>query len=236
MKHGPLMLLQLGEVPTIIASSPRVAKEILKDNGEIFSDRAEWFAGNIMGYGGIGILLSPYGGHWRQLRKICNLGLFSAKKVQSFMSVREEEVAKLVESVLSMAGQPVNLSKMIFSSVNDITCRAIFGEKCKENKIFLALVKEFVEVSATFQIADLFPSYKFLHGISGVKHRLEKIHQEIDKILEEIINEHRQNRAVKMQEDLLDVLLRLQNDNKLEFPLENNCIKALILVSISSKP
>ncbi|PIA43346.1 hypothetical protein AQUCO_01900015v1, partial [Aquilegia coerulea] len=194
-KHGPLMFLQLGEVSSITASTPRVAKEILKVNDLIFADRATQFSGKITTYGGIGLILSPYGGHWRQLRKICILELLSAKKVQSFLSIRDEEVANLVETISSTVGSPVNLTQKIFSLTNEITCRAAFGEKCKEKETFMTLMKELVKLFNGFEIVDLFPSFKFLHMIT----------------------------------DLIDVLLRLEEDNELEFPIENNCIKALIL-------
>jgi hypothetical protein len=84
-------------------------------------------------------------------------------------------------------------------------------------------------------LADLFPSQKFVHVISGVKAKLETIHGKIDKILENIIHEHKENLLSKSteQEDLVDVILRLQQSGTLEFPITTNNIKAITLVSIS---
>jgi hypothetical protein len=48
-------------------------------------------------------------------------------------------------------------------------------------------------LSGGFELADLFPSQKFVHVISGTKAKLEKIHMKMDKILESIIHEHREN-------------------------------------------
>ncbi|PIA38464.1 hypothetical protein AQUCO_02800286v1, partial [Aquilegia coerulea] len=228
-KHGPLMFLQLGEVPTIIASSPRVTKELLKTNDLVFADRGSIFVGNIMTYGSIGVTLSPYGGHWRQLRKIITLELLSAKKVKSFLSVMEEEVAHLVEVISSMAGSSVNISLKTHLLTYDIICRATFGQKCKEKESFLAMMKEVFELAGGFEIADLFPSYKILPGITGLNQRAEKLHQKMDKILIDIMNEHKLNRKDISQEDIFDVLLRLQDDRDPTFPIEDNCIKAVIM-------
>jgi hypothetical protein len=86
-------------------------------------------------------------------------------------------------------------------------------------------------------LADYFPSQKFVHVTSGMKAKLEKIHRNIDKILENIIDEHRKNQmsASAEQEDLVDVLLGLQQSGTaLEFLITTNNIKAVILVSISA--
>ncbi|KAK6947053.1 hypothetical protein RJ641_000526 [Dillenia turbinata] len=68
--------------------------------------------------------------------------------------------------------------------------------------------------------------------------RLEKLHGEINKTLENIINEHKEyKRAATTHrqdyevDDLVDILLRIQARGELEFPLTTNNIKAVNLVS-----
>lgn len=60
---------------------------------------------------------------------------------------------------------------------------------------------------------------------------MEKLHHEIDRLLDEIIDDHIvvDNNTTSMHEDLVDVLLRVQNDEKYEITRKN--IKAVILVS-----
>ncbi|XVF56362.1 hypothetical protein PTKIN_Ptkin06aG0114200 [Pterospermum kingtungense] len=64
-------------------------------------------------------------------------------------------------------------------------------------------------------------------------HKLEKNHQEADRILGNIVNEHKESRArakgtsEESDEDLVDVLLRLQEHG--EFSLTDCNIKAVIL-------
>ncbi|KAF5197606.1 Cytochrome p450 [Thalictrum thalictroides] len=234
-KHGPLMLLQLGEVLSIVVSSPRLAKEVLKTNELVFANRGSVLIGEIVTYNGEGIVFSPYGGKWKQLRKICMVELLSAKKTQSFLPMMEEELKLLVKDVSLMAGTPVNFSQKLFSLMNDITSRAAFGKKYVEEATLLSLVKDVVGLATGFALPDVFPSVKFIHRICGARRRVEKLHEQIDKILEDIMNDHRMKRKAsnssknKMEEDLVDVLLRLQEEDKHEFRIENNCIKAVIL-------
>jgi hypothetical protein len=72
-KHGPLMMLRLGEVPMVIASSPEAAEEILKTHDTAFADRFTSATTAAMTYDPTNMALSPYGERWRQLRKICVL-------------------------------------------------------------------------------------------------------------------------------------------------------------------
>lgn len=45
--------------------------------------------------------------------------------------------------------------------------------------------------AAGFAVSDLFPSVKILPMITGQKSNLEKIHREVDRILDGIIDEHK---------------------------------------------
>ncbi|GLT73329.1 hypothetical protein SLA2020_451970 [Shorea laevis] len=128
----------------------------------------------------------------KKKRKVCVLELLNAKRVQSFSSLKEEEVHNLIESIHSSSGSPINFSEHIFSLTSSIVCRAAFGSKCKDQDEFRSLAKEFTSLSGGFDLPDLFPSQKFVHVISGMKDKLEKIHRKIDKILENIIHEHRE--------------------------------------------
>lgn len=78
------------------------------------------------------------------------------------------------------------------------------------------------------------PSLKFLHLISRVRARTEKVFKGFDKVFGDIISEHRKRTEAAAEEDLADVLLRVQRDGLLECPLTDDNIKAVILVRCSS--
>ncbi|OEL27697.1 hypothetical protein BAE44_0011280 [Dichanthelium oligosanthes] len=69
-RHGPLMLLRLGEVPVVVASSPEAAAEVMKANDPVFASRPRGPTVDVLGLGGRGLIFAPYGEYWRQMRKV----------------------------------------------------------------------------------------------------------------------------------------------------------------------
>ncbi|GMN27655.1 hypothetical protein TIFTF001_001750 [Ficus carica] len=158
-----------------------------------------------------GLISAPYGEYWRQMRKIYVVELLSAKRVQSFRSVREEESWRLIDSItLSFHGQvPINLSKMIFSVANAIIARAAFHKICRD--------KDRVSKSV------------------GLKPRIKKINRKVCEILDDIIAEPKMKvqSTSKVDEedmqDLVDVLLNVQKSNDYKFEITTNHLKIVIL-------
>ncbi|XVF04783.1 hypothetical protein REPUB_Repub05bG0115000 [Reevesia pubescens] len=236
-KHGSLMHLKLGELSNIVVSSPETAREVMKTHDINFANRPFLLAARIILYNFTDITYAQYGGYWRQLRKICTLELLSTKRVESFRSIREEEVSNLIRSISSnYIDLPINLGDMLRNISYSITLRTAFaGRSCKKHEAFVSLIRKISEDGTGFSITDLFPSFKFLDVISGMRAKLERLHHDLDGMLESIIEEHRastanpKNSDENVTEDLVDVLLNIQDHGDLEFPLTNDNIKAVIL-------
>ncbi|TYI96781.1 hypothetical protein E1A91_D01G097500v1 [Gossypium mustelinum] len=206
-RHGSLMHLQLGELSHIVVSSPEAAKEVMKTHDINFATRPYLLVAEIIGYNFSDIGFAPYGDTWRQLRKVCTLELLRLE---------------------------INLGEMLCNSSYNITLRTAFAARCKQHDAFISIARNLVEAAGGFSITDLFPSIKLLPMISGMRAKLERWHQDLDAMLESIIEEHRARNANTkdsddVTDDLVDVLLNLQDDGGLEFPLRTENIKAVIL-------
>ncbi|XP_038688537.1 cytochrome P450 71D9-like [Tripterygium wilfordii] len=233
-KYGPLMHLQLGELSTIVVSSPEIAKEVMKTHDITFSTRPYALAAEILLYNFKDIVFAPYGDYWRHMRKMCTVELLSGKRVQAMQSIREEEVSEFIKSISLKAMTKINLSKMLISLTYSIISKAATGKSGDKHGAFIPLVGEVAEVFGGFSLADMFPSIKLFHMISGMRTRLEKLHHEIDKILENIIVEHKVKKAAidsseEVADDFVDVLLNLQEYGDFQFPLTADNIKAVVL-------
>ncbi|TVU13871.1 hypothetical protein EJB05_37302, partial [Eragrostis curvula] len=102
-RHGGeegLMLLRLGAVPTLVASSLRAARSVLRTHDQSLASRPRSVVGEVITYGPSDVAMAPYGEQWRQAKMLVTTHVLSAKKVQSYRAAREEEVA--------MANQLVN--------------------------------------------------------------------------------------------------------------------------------
>lgn len=212
-----------------------MAKEVMKTHDIIFANRPRLVAANVITYGGKGITFSPYGSHWRQMRKICTLELLMTRRVESFRPIREEEVSNVVKDIALSEGSCINLTHMINSLTYGTTSRIVFGGKSKDQEAYIDLMKQVSKVLAGFSLVDLYPSLRFvLQVLTRLRFKVEKIHKGLDRILENIVRDHKERLSseTKAQDDIVDVLLKLQKQDNLEHPLSDTIIKATLLVSI----
>ncbi|KAJ3696873.1 hypothetical protein LUZ61_000578 [Rhynchospora tenuis] len=230
-QHGGLMFLQLGEQPTVVISSPELAREIMKVHDATFATRNPTITVKILTYYGKDVAFTPYGDYWRQVRKICILELLSLKRVQSFRSIREEETVNLIELISSLSGDGklINLSDKIFSTINDMSFRAVVGNKCKNQDIFLRELQKAFDLASGFNLVDLFPSSYLVSLMSGAAREATRCHRELDQLLDAMIEEHRNRKGGADEvEDLLGVLLRLYDEDPEQLARNMDAVKAVI--------
>ncbi|KAH7515601.1 hypothetical protein FEM48_Zijuj10G0043800 [Ziziphus jujuba var. spinosa] len=233
---GPIIYLRLGRVPTVIISSARLARLVLKTHDQVFASRPQLIAAQYLSFGCSDITFSPYGPYWRQARKICVTELLSSKRVNAFQLVRDEEVNRMLNSVRDGAGSKLDMSKAFFTLANDILCRVAFGKRFGNNSDLVEVLAETQALLAGFCIGDFFPEWKWVNWVSGFKKRLENNLEDLRKVCNGIINEHvapkngSETLMTGGREDLVDVLLRVQQRDDLEVPITDDNLKALVLV------
>lgn len=233
-KHGDLMHMKLGEREAIVVSSPQMVREVMRKHDLIFSNRPTLLVGTEMFYDHADMGFCNYGDFWRQMRKICIQELLSHKNIQSFYPNMMNEITNLVSCIKSSAsegGSSINMTETLSLYTNSIICKASVGRACKNQGSLIEIMRTVAASAGVFDLADLFPSMKMIHFISGLKYKLRKMHDEVDVVLEEIINEHESQNSETSEEDIVDVLLRLQKSQDFSIPITRDNIKAVIMVS-----
>lgn len=232
-KYGPLMLLHMGRVPTLVVSSAEMAKEVMKTHDTIFCSRPKSTAANLLVYRCHDIGFAPYGEYWRQVRKLCVLELLCLKRVQQFQYVREEVFGELVNSIRKAchSESPINLSDMLIKSSNNLMSRCVLGKSIVEEKgdWFGELSRRLMMQLMVFSFGDFFPSLKWIDNLRGVTGRLKKTFAEVDGFLDHLVEEHKTGKREDDCKDFLDILLQLQKDDLLDFKLTQDNMKAILV-------
>uniref|UniRef100_A0ACD5UC82 Uncharacterized protein n=1 Tax=Avena sativa TaxID=4498 RepID=A0ACD5UC82_AVESA len=221
LRHGPLMLLRMGELPVVVASSAEAAREVMQTQDLAFATRPRTHTFATLAGDSVGIILAEHGEHWRQLRKLCVTELLSARRVRSLSGSREAEAASLVASLASASvasEAPVNVSSLIATYGADTVVRAVAGDRIANRDAFLEGLDEGLKVSVGFSLADLFPSSRLARALSGTARRVEGMARKMVRLMDDVIDEKRARSAAAgtggdEDKDMLDVLLRIHADD-----------------------
>ncbi|QHO31891.1 hypothetical protein S83_026497 [Arachis hypogaea] len=244
-KHGPLMFLQLGQIPTLVVSSADLAKEIFKNHDLVFASRPPTTAGNIFLYGCKDIAFAPCDEAWRQKKKVCVVKLLSPKKVKSFLPVRQHEVAKLVDTIqeacsreVSSSSCVINLSELLVATSFNIVSRCVLGQDFDFSEVsghgsFGELGRKLLRQFTEFCVGDFFPSLGWVDAVRGLTSKFNATSVAVDAFMEGVIEEHKKNKTNNddddSNKDFVAILLHLQEKGTLEFEFTREDLKAILV-------
>ncbi|KAG8480176.1 hypothetical protein CXB51_024925 [Gossypium anomalum] len=213
-KHGPIFSLRLGSRLAIVVSSPSVAEECLTKNDVVFANRPYFWVGKYIGYDYTTLGSSPYGDHWRNLRRICKLEIFSANRLNSSSSIRRDEIKNLLRKLYYSSSDDsfvkVELKPLLSKLAFNITMRMIAGKQHKPEAVkLLGLLQELLKLGISPNVGDFFPFLQWA-DFFGYKKKVVKLTREIDGLLQGLVDEHRRNKDGFEEDTIISHLLRLQ--------------------------
>lgn len=247
------MLLRLGGVSTVVASSAAAAQEVMKTRDTAFASRPTVRMAERLLYGR-DLAFAPYGEYWRQARRVCVLHLLSARRVGSFRRVREQEADALVDRVRRVAcssagSRPddnvvvVNLTDELISYTNAVISRAAFGHDGAygTDDGLTEVFADFEELLGTATVGEFVPWLSWVDTLTGLDVKVARTGKVMDGLIERVIADHRQRRlgggrlagdGEEDHRDFVDVLLDVseagQDTGGVEF--DTIAIKAIVLV------
>lgn len=231
-KYGPLMLLHMGQIRTLVVSSAEMAREIMKTHDITFSDRPISTASKAFLYGGKDMAFAPYGEHWRQMKKLCIQDILNIKRVESFRSVREGEIGNMIRKIKQSCslGKEVNLSDLLMGITNNIISRIALSKSLEGGKgksVYAKLIEETMELFGFSSMEDMFPSLGWLDKLNGTDRRMRKTSKKIHQFFDQVIEEHLMSRKDEAGRndcrDFVDLLLDYEKESTLtvEFGRKN---------------
>ncbi|KAK9147954.1 hypothetical protein Scep_006711 [Stephania cephalantha] len=129
--YGPILKLHLGNKVAIVVSSPSLAKEVLKDHDITFANRDVPAVAKTVEYVSCNIVSSPYGAHWRMLRRLCVAHMLSSTSLDTVYPLRKREVQRMVGEIYGNIGLPVNLSDQLFLTILNVITSMLWGGMLK---------------------------------------------------------------------------------------------------------
>ena len=232
-KHGPAMLLQLGQMQTLVISSPQMAKEVLKTNDTECCTRPISYAQQKLTYNFLTLAFCPYNDSWKNMRKIFRIELLSKNRVQSFEYKRKAKIAELVNSITQASPNPIDLSEKALSLVYSVICQIAFNKNYEEieKHKFKEFVQETMKLFGMVATLDMLPWLGgIMDALTGLPRRIEYCHRRFDSFFEMLLKDHLDPAKQRSEQDIIDVLLSLSNDEKVHFSPNKENIKAVLMV------
>jgi hypothetical protein len=243
-RHGPLFQLRLGSVRALVVSSASMAEAVLRHQDHVFCGRPQQHTARGTLYGCRDVAFSPYGERWRRLRRVAVVHLLSARRVDSFRALREEEVASFVNRIRAASGGGVvNLTELIVGLTHAVVSRAAFGKKLGgvDPAKVRETIGELADLLETIAVSDMFPRLRWVDWATGLDARTKRTAAKLDEVLEMALRDHEQSRGDDDDggggdgepRDLMDDLLSMANDGGGDHghKLDRIDVKGLILVS-----
>uniref|UniRef100_J3M8F7 Cytochrome P450 n=1 Tax=Oryza brachyantha TaxID=4533 RepID=J3M8F7_ORYBR len=201
-RYGPIVSVWFGSSLNVVVSTLELAKEVLKENDQQLANRPRNRSTQRFSRNGMDLIWADYGPHYIKVRKLCNLELFSPKRLEALRPIREDEVTAMVESVHRAVTEPGSENKPILVknhlamvAFNNIT-RLAFGKRFmnangeinEQGREFKTIVNNGIKIGASLSVSEYI---WYLRWLCPLNEELYKTHNERrDRLTKKIIEEH----------------------------------------------
>lgn len=237
-KYGPVMSLRLGSRLAVVVSSSSAVEECFTKNDVVLANRPRLLIAKHLAYNFTTMIAAPYGDHWRNLRRIGAIEVFSSSRLNKFADIRRDEVERLLRKLsrnsirgFSKVEMQSAFSELTFNiSMRMAAEKRYYGDDVtdeEEARKFRKLVKQLVAMGGVSNPADFVPILNWIPN--GFERKLIELGKKIDTFLQGLIDEHRRKKEEGTgRNTMIDHLLSLQESDPALY--EDQIIKGFILV------
>lgn len=243
-KYGPVLFLRLGSRPVVVVSSFSHAEECLTKNDIILANRPKFMLGKYFGYNYTTLTTSPYGDHWRNLRRISTVAMFSTHRLTTLLTIRRDEIKRMLQKLSGCAldgFMKVEMRPLLTELSFNIMMRMVAGKRFlgddvvndEESVEFRSLIKEIIKYGGASNVVDYLPPFlRWVDFYKGFERKVADLCRKTDRFLQGLLDEKRRKKGESTEESkntLIDHLLRMQ-ESQAEY-YSDQTIKGLIVVS-----
>ncbi|KAH7677685.1 Isoflavone 2'-hydroxylase protein [Dioscorea alata] len=252
INHGPIMLLRFCFRHVLIVSSFSAATEFFTNLDIIFANRPKLPTEGHLTYNHTTLGTSSYGPHWRNIRRIVAVHLFSSAKLNSSSTIRAAETHALVRRLFKGGSEfkRVDIRTVLHEMVLNVMMMLVAGKRyyvdegvgadVDEVKWFEEMVEETFKLSGMSNVRDFLPELLRVVDVHGVEKKLARLEKMWDEYLQRLIDELRGklghennvNESIARM-NLIGTLLAMQEDEDPDY-YTDNLIKAQVLSLLSA--
>jgi hypothetical protein len=200
--HGPIMILKLGKVTTIVISSADIAKEVLQTHDRLLADRTIPDAIRVYNSEEYSLPWIPISARWRNVRKICSGELFANRILDANEDIRHKKAQELLAEThqCGLTGEAVDIGKAVFKTTLNLLSNTIFsvdlaGKDSDKAGALKELIWNVMKEAANPNLADFFPVLKKVDP-QGIRRRMAGHDRMIKGLFDGMINQRLQLRKV----------------------------------------
>ncbi|XP_050374762.1 geraniol 8-hydroxylase-like [Argentina anserina] len=240
-RYGPLISLQLGQVTTVVASSPAMAKEILRNHDQLFCNRTIADAMRVVADS---LPFMPVSPTWRYHRKLCTSNLFATKVLDANHENRKAKVQELIVNVNDsmLKGLAVDIGKAAFRTTLNLLSRTIFSldladdssSSSEMTREFKNIIHGMMDEAGKPNLVDYFPVLRKLDP-QGRRRRFTSYYKKMIGCFESVINQRLESRKrddYVTSNDMLDTLIGLREDEISEEDLKKPKVVEHLLLAL----
>lgn len=242
-QYGPIYKLRLGKKLCVVLNSPSLAKEVVRDQDAVFSNRDPPVAALAYTYGGFDIAWAPYGSYWRSLRKVFVREMMSNTRLEDTYSLRREEVRKTIRDLHNRIGMGVDIGEISFLTAFNVVMSMLWGGTVDRRRAesvgteFQAAILRIVDLLGKPNVSDFFPILARF-DLQGVERETKRLSELVERIFDSLIDlrmkmnldEGEEALKNKGKKDFIQILLELKEQEDTQTPITLNQIKALLMV------
>ncbi|XP_061495309.1 cytochrome P450 2D15-like isoform X1 [Rhineura floridana] len=213
-EFGAAFSVQLGWTNIVVLNGYELIRETFGPKSDVYLDRLLIPFLHTLGYARKkeGLFFASYSRGWKEQKKFLHLTWkrFGVGKKSLEQNITEE-AQYLCSEFEQKEGNPFNPQILLANAVNNVICILTFGERFNySDEKFLKLMQLTDELLKTvnsilFQVVSMIPGMSYISR--GPHCKVVKCYQEIQVMLREIVNEHKDSRDPAFARDFIDAFL-----------------------------
>lgn len=227
--YGPIMMVKIGTITTVVISSPKIAKDALHTNDQALSHRFVPQSVQALSHHKASLIFMPVSPKWKTLRKICATKIFSSQTLNSTQPLRLEKLNELVVYLQENCrkGKAIDIGEAAFSTSLNSLSNTLFSidlasfTSASSQKFRDVISSMLIDVSKP-NIADYYPIFRRIDP-QGLQRKMKKYYEKLLTLFESIIEERstqKKDYGIE-QSDVLDLLLDITRKEDPELTLHD---------------